>query len=152
MRELAGFAFNERDRQKRATLQADLTAKIIEAQAQFLEIHGAIVEKDRLVQSLSERIRELESRDREKERYRLAKLGTLGEFFAYQLRPAGELAERVDEPAHFLCQICFDAGKKSVLVGNGNGFWKCDLCGRGVQADPDSPLPSYSFRSERRAW
>jgi len=69
----------------------------------------------------------LKSEVSERSRYQLAKLGTAGDFFAYRLRPAAELVERQDEPAHFLCQPCLDGGKKVVLhVDSLNAF--CPVC------------------------
>lgn len=112
---LGGMLVNERDRHKAATIQVDLTDKLIQAQVQVSQVLAAIIEKDRLIQVLSERVRELEAKQAEEARYQLAKLGAAGDFFAYRLRPAAELVERQDEPAHFLCQPCFDAGKKVVL-------------------------------------
>ncbi len=35
------------------------------------------------------------------------------------------------EVAHFLCQPCFDGGKKVVLAGNGDGYWWCPVCKHG---------------------
>lgn len=122
---------NERDRQKAATIQIDFSEKIIEAQAQLSEVLGTVIEKDRVIQTLSERIRDLETKQNEKARYHLAKLGIGGNFFAYRLRPSGELIERNDEPEHFLCQPCFDAGKKGILVSRdvyGATSYRCPIC------------------------
>lgn len=113
---LVGLLVDERDRQKAAAIQIDLTNKIIEAQAQISEVLAAVIEKDGRIQALAERNRELEAQHREKARYRLAKLGTAGQFFAYQLRPVAELPERSDEPEHFVCQPCLEDGKKRVLL------------------------------------
>ena len=113
--ELGGLLVNERDRQKAAAIQIDLTNKIMALQAQLSEVLTAIVDKDGRISHLSDRIRELERRKSDEARYQLAKLGTVGDFFAYKLRAASELLDRVDEPEHFLCQPCFDAGKKGIL-------------------------------------
>lgn len=137
---LVGLLVNERDRQKAATLQIDLTQKIIEAQAQFLEVQSAVIEQNRNVGVLEQRLRELQAHAAEKLRYQLAKLGTEREFFAYRLRPAAELVERVDEVSHFACQPCFDGGKKVVLSGNGDGYWECPACKHGAQVSAGAPL------------
>lgn len=113
--DIGRFALNERDREKLATIQIDLSHKIIQAQSQILEMQSAVTNERAVTNALKERIAELESKQREKARYQLAKMGVVGEFFAYKLRPASELTERADEPNHFLCQPCFDADKKSVL-------------------------------------
>ncbi|HBW4576286.1 TPA: hypothetical protein ME922_001077 [Klebsiella pneumoniae] len=127
---------DERDRQILATLQIDLSYKIIEAQSQFIQLHSTVIEQQRSILTLEERIRELEATGAEKARYQLTKLGTDGEFFAYALRPESELPEGINEVAHFLCQPCFDAGKKVVLAGNGDGYWRCHICNHGAQVTP----------------
>ena len=138
--ELGKLLVNERDRQKAAAIQVDLTDKLIQAQAHVSQILGAVIEKDGRIQALVERVRELEAQQGERARYKLAKLGTAGEVFAYQLRPAPELVERTDEPTHFLCQPCFDAGKKSVLQV-GLLYAKCSLCNTTVATAPPPPRP-----------
>lgn len=134
IKDLGSALLNERDRQKAAALQIDLTDKVIQAQAQLSQVLATVIDKDGRIQALSERVRELEAEQSEKARYRLAKLGTEGDFFAYQLRAPAELTERADEPSHFICQPCFDAGKKHVLVHNGDGYWLCNHCKLGHQA------------------
>jgi hypothetical protein len=107
--------------------------KLIQLQSQLAEIQNAVIEQNGLIEVYRKRISELESHERERLRYELCKLGTIGDFMAYRMRPSAELTERVDEPPHFLCQPCFDAGKKVVLKGNGDNFWKCPVCGNGAQ-------------------
>ena len=63
----------------------------------------------------------------ERGRYQLAKLGTAGDFFAYRLRPATELVEQQDETPHFVCQSCFEGGRKVVLqIDSSNA--SCPVC------------------------
>ena len=129
--ELVKLLVNERDRQKAATIHIEFTEKLIEAQAQLLQVLGAVAEQQRQIPVLEQRIRELEAGRAEKERYELAVLGVGGEFFAYRLRRAGELLERADEVPHFVCQPCFEAGNKVVLCGDGSGYWWCPVCRHG---------------------
>lgn len=131
-RELGSALIQERDRLKAAAIQVDLSEKLIQAQTQISEVLAAITSKDASIAALLERVRELENRQNEHARYLLAKVGILGDFFAYGLRPAAELSERADEPAHFICQPCFDAGKKSVLRIAG-ATASCSLCNTHVQ-------------------
>ncbi|MEG2469012.1 MAG: hypothetical protein RSB86_16680 [Comamonas sp.] len=142
--ELAKLLVNERDRQKAAAIEVQLTDKITQAQIQLSQVLGAVIEKDGRIQVLAERVRELEAEQSEKLRYRLAKLGVLGDFFAYELRPAAELVERSDEPAHFICQPCLDIRQqKSILRATGI-YCFCDTCNRKVQVKLDAaptPLP-----------
>ena len=153
--ELGKLLVNERDRQKAAAIQTDLTDKLIQAQAQVSQVLGAIIEKDGRIQALVERVRELEAQQSERARYQLAKLGTLGDVFAYELRPAAELVERRDEPPHFLCQPCLDGGKKSVLRLQGNIAY-CSLCKVGLHTAASSKTTARAVRSStpwgRRDW
>jgi len=72
-------------------------------------------------------LRELREKVTERDRYTLSKLGSLGEFYAYKLRAPAELSDRTDEVPHYVCQPCFDGGKKSVLrVGTYTA--KCPVC------------------------
>ncbi len=135
IKQIGSALIDERDRQKLATLQIDLTNKLMEVQSQFLELHGTVIEQQRLIPVLEQRIRELEASHAEKARYQLTKLGSQREFFVYALRPDAEPREGVSEVAHFLCQPCFDAGKKVVLSGNGEGFWQCPICKHGAQVE-----------------
>ncbi len=125
--ELGGLLVNERDRQKAATIQIDFTNQLMELQSKLSEVLTAIIDKDGRIGHLSNRVRELESRQSDESRYQLAKLGTVGDFFAYKLRPRAELTDRIDEPEHFLCQPCFDAGKKGILRIIGS-YCSCPIC------------------------
>ncbi len=98
-RQLTGLLVDERDRQKAAALQIDLTEKIIQAQTQIGEVLASVMEKNATIQALTDRNRELEAVQMERDRYKLAKLGSVGEFFAYQLRAATELKDRADVSA-----------------------------------------------------
>lgn len=138
--ELAKLLVNERDRQKAAAIEGQLTDKLTQAQIQLSQVLGAVIEKDGRIQALAERVRELEAEQSEKQRYRLAKLGAVGDFFAYELRPAAELVERSDEPAHFICQPCFDIRKqKSVLRIQGINC-TCGSCNAKVQIEFAKPV------------
>ena len=143
---LAGALLDERDRQKAATIKIDLTEKILHAQTQLSEVLGAVISKDAAISTLSQRVRELEAAQGEKARYQLAKLGVVGDFFAYGLRPAAELSERADEPHHFLCQPCFDAGKKGVLLVT-EYVAVCPLCKNNIPVKLRPSKPSVTRRS-----
>lgn len=137
--QLARLLVDERDRQKAASIQIDLTDKIAQAQIQLSQVLGAIIEKDGLIQTLTERVRQLEAEQSEKARYQLTKVGGVGDFYAYALRPSAELVERTDEPAHFLCQPCFDIRQhKSVLRIQGR-VCTCSACDTKVQVEPAPP-------------
>ena len=127
--QIANAYMNERDREKLAALKIELTDKILDLQTKISEVQGAVILEREALRVAQERIRDLESDQREKARYELAKLGTGGDFFAYRLRPQSELPERTSEPTHFVCQPCFDAGKKAVLFV-GEHVAICPICSR----------------------
>jgi hypothetical protein len=134
-RQLAGLLVEERDRQKVAAIQIDLTEKLIQAQTQVAEVLAAHLAQTNAVQSLRDRVRELEANQFERDRYKLAKLGVVGDAFAYVLRDSSQLKDRADEPTHYLCQTCFDNGRKSVLKIS-NDYSKCSLCSDVVRIKP----------------
>lgn len=113
--QLVGLLLSERDRQKVAAIKTELTEKILSAQAELSNILSSVIAKDVLIQSLTQENSDLKAAQRERERYRLAMLSPASGLFAYRLRPQSELVERSDEPPHFLCQPCFDSGRKTVL-------------------------------------
>jgi hypothetical protein len=147
--QLVPLLIDERDRQKAASIQVDLTNKLTEAQAQLVQVLGAVIEQQRLVPVLEQRIRELEAQVAQKGRYLLAKVGTQGQFFAYRPSPVAELEQSLSEVEHFLCQPCFDAGKKVVLVGNGDGYWHCPVCKHGAQTSPEENPVQFAPRRSR---
>lgn len=135
---LAKLLVDERDRQKAAAIQVDLTNKLIQAQAQISEVLGSIIAKDERIGALTQRVRELEAIQTERDRYELSKIGSV-ESFAYKLREPADLKDRTAEPSHFLCQPCFDAGKKSVLTV-GKYVAHCTLCKTNLSTNPKPPV------------
>ena len=134
--EMLGLLVNERDRQKALAIQIEFTNKLLEAQTHLSQLQGTVIDQQRLVATLEQRLRDMSAREAEKERYVLSKVGTEREFFAYRLRGATELGERADEVDHFVCQPCLDGGKKVVLSGNGEGYWECPACKSGAMTGP----------------
>lgn len=128
IKQLAGLLVDERDRQKAAAIQIDLTNQC-------------------------EQLRVLEAKQSEQDRYRLAEVGTVGKFFAYALRPPSELAERADEVPHFLCQPCFSSDKKGVLRFLGL-YATCPICKTSTQIKPAPPATLLPHRNAgiRRDW
>lgn len=124
-KEMAGLLVQERDRQKAAAIQVDLTEKITQAQLNLLQVVGTVTELTEALRVARERVHQLEADQRENERYRLVEVIPSRGFFAYRLRPAAELKERSDEPVHFLCQPCFDQGRKMVLRRTPNNVYQC---------------------------
>ncbi len=144
LKDLGGALLDERDRQKAAAIHIQFTEKLIDTQAQLLQVLSTVIEQQRQIPVLEQRIRDLEADRAEKERYVLAKLGTEREFFVYRLRDASELEERAGEIPHAICQPCFELDKKVVLVGNGDGYWWCPVCKHGAQVWPATPDPRFT--------
>lgn len=142
IKDLGSALLRERDQQKAATIQIDLSEKVIQAQAQLSQVLAAVIDKDHTIQILRDQVRALEQAQNERGRYALHRLGdgSEGDYFVYKLRAPADLTERADEPEHVVCQTCFDAGKKSVLVHNGDGYWFCHLCEKGRQVSPRAPV------------
>lgn len=144
---LGGLLVKERDSQKAAAIQIEFSNKIIEAQAKLSEVLGAVIEQQRLIPVLEQRIRELEAQAAEKGRYVLTKLGAEREFFAYRPCPSTELEQGSGEVEYFVCQPCFEAGKKSVLNRNGDSYLWCPVCKHGAYLDKSgSAIVSSSRR------
>ncbi|MCL2524595.1 MAG: hypothetical protein FWF20_07060 [Betaproteobacteria bacterium] len=137
--ELGGLLVKERDRQKAAAIQADFTNKLLDLQSKLSEVLVTVIEQQGLILALQQRIRELEAEAAEKDRYELAKVGSQGQFFAYRLRRTAELEKGGGDVEHFICQPCFEGGKKIALVGNGDGYFGCPVCKHGAQVEPGTP-------------
>lgn len=131
--ELGRLWIGERDRQKAAAIQIELTDKITQAQTHVSQLLGAVIDQQALIATLNQRVRDMAAHEAEKERYVLAKVGTDREFFAYRLKAPAELADRADEISHFVCQPCFERGQKVVLCGNGAGYGERPVCKLGAQ-------------------
>lgn len=136
LKELAAGLVGERDRQKAAAIELEFTNKLMQAHAQFAQLLGTVIDQQRRIHTLEQSLRDMQAAQAEKERYVLAKVGSVGEFFAYRPRPDAEFEQGSGEVAHFVCQPCFETGKKVVLMGNGEGFWRCPVCGCGAQTEP----------------
>ena len=125
----------ERDRQKVLSIQIDFMERLLDVQLKAMEIIGEVASQREVIDALRQEAAHFKASRTEKQRYRLCAMGGVGQFFAYTLRSPAELEERCDEAPHFVCQPCFDAGKKVVLIGNGSGFWECPVCKTGAQAE-----------------
>lgn len=97
---------------------------------------AAVIDKDQTIQVLRDQVRALEQAQNERDRYQ-GRRRARRHYFVYKLRAPTDPKKRADEPVHFLCQTCFDAGKKSVLLHNGDGYWFCHLCEKGRRVSPE---------------
>jgi hypothetical protein len=148
--QIASALIGERDQLKLASLRTELTQKIIESQALLSQLLGSLIAKDQQISVLSEDVRQLKALQQERERYVLAKLGSQVDLYAYRLRPAADLGDRTDEPSHYLCQPCFDAGRKAVLRGHApregsDAHWTCPNEARHQLTDRGTALEHRGF-------
>ena len=129
-KDIAAALVGQRDAQVLATLQRDLTERILDAQARLSELLAVVIERTGRVAELEEAVRQLQRQQLERERYELFQLspGVL----VYRLKPAAELRERQSEPPHFLCQSCLDVStRKVILIRDEHAlevFHRCPLC------------------------
>lgn len=128
-------------------VKVSLTRHIIEAQQALTAAGLAQADAAEKIRTLEQEIVSLKHWEREKERYQLSGIGTVG--FAYTPKEGMEGGE----PMHWLCQPCFDTGHKSVLqftevtsTSGGRGMkssWKCSRCSSvmkaGMSAKPSDP-------------
>lgn len=102
--------------------------------ASLLELHGKYAD-------VCDELRKLKDAANERGRYALFEIGA-GKF-AYRLKVGGAgeavAVPGADEPMHYLCQPCFDAGRKMVLKLYPNSMSgpgaECPQCGKFFNAE-----------------
>lgn len=124
---------SERDSQLVLKLESELFQKLNTVQLEYTKLLDHKHQADEKNRQLTFRIHELEAAQSERERYGLDRIGSL-DSFAYKLRPPEQLSERKNEPSHFICQPCFDSGKKGVLAV-GRYTAHCPLCKTALQTN-----------------
>ncbi|WP_412479892.1 hypothetical protein [Azonexus sp. IMCC34839] len=97
-----------RDANVVASVKADLTERILNAQAHLSQVLASIIEKDARIAELESRCRELEKEKLDRSRYELRELAPGRGVFAYALKPDNELVEHRSEVPHLVCQPCLD--------------------------------------------
>ena len=150
--ELSKLLVGERDRQKAMAIQIDLSQKLLEAQAQVAQLLGTVIEQQGRIGALEKRIRDMETREAEKQEHELAKFTFSGEFFAYRLRSLAEAGQGCGKDGPLFCQQCFERGEKVVLAVTDGGHAWCPSCKHGGQVRPvlddSSGLPPF----EKNRW
>jgi hypothetical protein len=118
------------DEAARKQLQNEILAQVSHA---YSALHSAQDERSELLA----RIRQLESIEVIKERYRLVSLGAQGVVAFAPKQPDPGEAE------HHLCGNCLNAGKASYLQQTGHGpyvlTWHCNTCGEKLTVDTGRP-------------
>ncbi len=116
-KDIGSAAVELRDFNQMAAEFAKMNGELLKAQdalfahnASLLDLHGKYADA-------CDELRKMKDALDERSRYALFEIGT-GQF-AYRLKVAGAREAAgvpgTDEPMHFLCQPCFDAGRKMVL-------------------------------------
>ncbi len=113
---------------------------MIDLQTTVLELQGRILSLQNENVSLKETIKEREVEieknkqwDQTARRYKLVRLGADPQF-------AYALADAADTPPHYLCPVCFEAKKKTILeyagqTKRGSMLLKCFVCKTEVFSD-----------------
>lgn len=123
--DIAKGAVDARDDAKVRGALADLQLKLFDAMSAALaaqEKNAALLEQ---TAELRRELQELKQKSEERDRYTLTQL--CAGAYAYANDPA---QDGKSEPAHYLCQACFDKGVKAVLrytpprMGS-DGSWVC---------------------------
>ena len=120
IKDLARALINESDRQKATAIEIDLAEKVLHIHLQLSDVLTASIAKDAAHDAQTQRIAEIEAAQRQKERYRLAKVGVGGDFFAYELKPQTELLDSTHEPEHFVCHPCLDIRNQRIALNTVN--------------------------------
>lgn len=123
-------AIDVRDFNQAAAELSKLNEALLSAQAALLAQNSALFQLQTEKFETAEKLRKLQEALTEKARYDLFDLG--GGVFVYRTNAGPSLGGPGDpasaQPEHFLCQPCFDAGKKSVLRRWSDREWNCTLC------------------------
>lgn len=147
LKQAAGVLIDARDAEKLSAAKLEFMERLAEANIQLLQVLDVATQQAVALGAANEHLRELQAGQRERAGYQLAEVVTGRGFFGYRPGAGAEAAQRGDEPVHFLCQPCFDAGRKAVLNHNGDGHWWCPVCKHGAQLMPARPLPGVGRRS-----
>ena len=150
--ELSKLLVGERDRQKAMAIQIDLSQKLLEAQAQVAQLLGTVIEQQGRIGALEKRIRDMETREAEKQEHERAKFTFSGEFFAYSLRSEAEAGHGGSEGGPLFCQPCFERREKVVLAVTDDGYAWCPCCKHGGQVRPVAEGDTGLAPFEKNRW
>jgi len=116
---------------------AEMTQKLLDLQGQLLAVNAAFFQLQQERVTLTEQVRELEKERTERERYTLFEISPGAFVYRFNVSPEadGTAQPGVAQPAHYLCQRCFDEDRKVVLQ-NWSDRWRCTHCK--ISFGPDS--------------
>jgi hypothetical protein len=111
--------------------------------SKLLDAYGAVFRAQEEQTALLNRIRELESIEATKDRYKLVSLGAVNVVAYAPKQP------EPGEPPHYLCATCLHGGKVHFLQQTGSGqYWDkytCKACGE-LSVDKGNPPMPTTYR------
>jgi hypothetical protein len=138
--EMAQGLIEIRDTVKFGDAVIKLQAQIMSAQQGALAAQSRETEMTEEIRSLKTHVAELEAWDAQKDRYDLKRLEP--GVFVYSLKP--DMA--AGEPPHYICQTCYQHGKRSILQSlgayNGQEKFDCHECKTRLATGIYTPPPS----------
>lgn len=127
--DLAAATLGVRDFNQSAAAIAKINEQLLAAQQGLLMHNASLLQLQQQHFETAEELRKLKEALAEKNRYVLFDLG--GGVFVYRMdfipKAGGTDEPGLAQPDHYLCQPCWDSGKKSVLQMWGSS-WHCTLC------------------------
>jgi len=126
--QLLGDAIAGRDEKKINAAISQLKDRLFDTQSANLELVQRLHAAQARIHALIEENAQLKAQIADRLLYRLHNLHKgEGFFFAYRYQPPGLNAQFGETPLHYLCQPCFDGGKKAVLFID-DRFARCPVC------------------------
>lgn len=129
------------DAAKINSLVIDLQSTIMQAQGEAMKAQQAQSTQVDQIRKLEEEVARLKAWDAEKEDYELKEVWRGA--FAYMLKPD----MRGSKPPHWLCQHCYENGKKSLMQHQGavpttasGSLFKCPTCNAAFAVDRRTPI------------
>ena len=123
-------ALDARDAAKLASTVAQMNDKILEAQQRLFVLGtDALALQDELARAKDEALK-LKAALQERGRYVLANVTKRHLAYKFKGDPVEDGGDPV-EPEHYVCQPCFDQGRKAVLLhrtSQWNHYFECPLC------------------------
>jgi hypothetical protein len=115
--------------------------------SRLLDAYGALFKAQEEQTALLSRLRELESIERTKDRYKLVSLGAENVVAYAPKQP------EPGEPSHYVCATCLHAGKMSFLQQTAHGPYvikfRCNTCTEELMFDTGRPRPRSALPEGR---
>lgn len=146
-RDIAKTAVGIRDFNAMAATVSQLNDQILKAQDSLFSHQSQLIALQEELREAKERLRLAEKVVEDRGRYQLVEL-SLG-VFVY-LSKSGEREDLAGTP-HYLCQPCFDVGRKAVLLRDENASAISHVCPLCRVVYLEKKKPQHSLRAKRPA-